>query len=118
MRTTSTLLLVAGFTAFASVAVMCAGGKIPDLRAHGFLGMNAYAEPVATVISVDQRQLRKANAWSQYRLQVKACTAEPINDQDACLQQAHRERKENSGLSRKTHSPKPKLANNQIASVQ
>jgi hypothetical protein len=118
MRTTSTLLLVLGFTAFATATVMGAAGKIPSLRSHGFLGMNAYAEPVAAVINADQQQLSRANAWLQYRAQVKACAIEPINYKDACLQQARRERKQNSGVSRKSHSPKTKLANTQIASVE
>jgi hypothetical protein len=118
MRTTSTLLLVLGFTAFTTAAVMGTAGKIPGLRSHGFLGMNAYAEPVAAVINADQQQLSRANAWSQYRAQVKACALEPVNRQDACLQQARRERKQNSGVARKSHAPKPKLANTQIASVE
>jgi hypothetical protein len=117
MRTTSTLLLVLGFTAFATVAAMGTAGKIPGLRSHGFLGMNAHAEPVAAVINADQRQLSRANAWFQYRAQVKACAVEPVNYQDACLQQARRERKQNSGVSRKSRSIKPKLTNTQIASV-
>ena len=118
MRTTSTLLLVLGFTAFATVAVIGAAGKIPGLRSHGLLGMNAYAEPVVAVINADQQRLRQADAWSQYRVQVKACAAEPISYQDACLQQARRERKQNSGISKKARSLKPKIANAQIASVE
>jgi hypothetical protein len=118
MRTTSTLLLVLGFTTFATVAVMGTASKIPSIRSHGFLGMNAYAEPVTAVINADQQQLLRVNAWSQYRAQVKACGVEPINYQDACLQQARRERKQNSGMAKKSYSPKSKHAYTKLASVE
>jgi len=80
--------------------------------------MDAHAESPALTVSADHRQLLQANAWTQYRVDVKACSKEPISYQDACLQQARRERKQNSGLPRKSHSVKPKLANTDIASAK
>jgi hypothetical protein len=118
MRATSTLLLVLGLTAFATVTVMGTAGKISGLRSHGFPGINAYAEPVAAFINADQQQLLRVNAWSQYRTQVKACAAEPVKYQDACLQQARRERKQNSGMAKKSYSLKPKHADTKFASVE
>ncbi len=117
MRTTSTLLLVLGFTTFATAAAMSMASKIPSIQSHRFLGMNTYAQPVATVISADQQQLSRANAWSQYRAQVKACTVEPVKYQDACLQQARRERKQNSGMAKKSYLPKSKHSDTKLAYV-
>lgn len=118
MRTKSILLLVSSFAVIATVTVMGAGSKIYTQRSHGFLDMNAYAQPAVIVINADYQQLLRAKAWEQYRIQVKACGTELVSDQDACLQQARRTRKQNSGTSRKMNANKPKLANAQIASVK
>lgn len=117
MRTTPTLLLVLGIAAFSTVTVLGAASKIPSLRAHGFLGMNAYALPSAVPVAEPDPGLMRAQAWSQYRAQVSACGAEPRANQDACLQQARRERKQNSGVAKKLVSTKPQLTTQKMASA-
>ena len=119
MRTTPTLLLILGFAGFATVAIIGAASKIPNLRSHSFLGMNAYALPTtanANIVAPDPNLIR-AEAWSNDRAQVKACVVEPANIQDACLQQARRERKQSLGLTKKSFSTTPSLTANKIASA-
>ena len=117
MRATPTLLLVLGISVFSTVAVLGAASKIPSLRTHGFLGMNAYAQPSTVPVVAPDPALLRAQAWSQYREQVTACSAELRANQDACLQQARRERKQNSGMAKKSVSPKPQPSAQKMASA-
>lgn len=94
MRATPTILLLSGFAVFASAAVMGAAEKFPGLRSS-FLNMNAFAAPVSSLAApVQDVDMLRAEAWTQYRAQVRACAAEPLFFQDACFQQARRERKQ------------------------
>jgi hypothetical protein len=117
MRTTPTLLLILGFAGFATVAVIGAASKIPSLRSHSFLGMNAYALPATTTVVAPDPNLIHAEVWSRYRWQVKACVAEPANIQDACLQQARRERKQSLGFTKKSFSVKPSVTANKTVAA-
>ena len=117
MRATPTLLLVLGISVFSTVAVLGAAGNIPNLRAHGFLGMNAYAQPSSVPLAASDPAFLRAQAWSQYREQVTACGAELRANQDACLQQARRERKQNSGIAKKSLSSKPQPSTQKMASA-
>jgi hypothetical protein len=106
MRATPIVLLILGFTVFASAAIIGATGKVPGFRPYSFLAMNAYAAPVPTAPAKNPHLMR-AEAWLQYRAQIKMCVSEPAFFQDACFQQARRERKQNSGASSKTLKPQP-----------
>jgi hypothetical protein len=117
MRASTSLLLVLGFAAFAQVAVIGAASKIPNPRPHAVTKVDAYARPAVIADDAAQLRLLRDSVWSQYRADVEACGKEHLNLQDACLQQARRERKQNSGMSKKLRSPKPKQAKTQIASV-
>ena len=117
MRATPTLLLVLGISVFSTAAVLGAASKIPSLRTHGFLGMNAYAQPSNVPVVAPDPALLRAQAWSQYREQVTACSAELRANQDACLQQARRERKQNFGLAKKALTSKPQLSARKTAAA-
>jgi hypothetical protein len=119
MRATPTVLLILGFTAFTGAAVIGTTGKIPGFRPYSFLTMNAYASMVPTAPAKDPNLVR-AEAWLQYRAQLKMCISEPAFFQDACFQQARRERKQNSGVSSKVpkqQQAKPQMVANKIALI-